>query len=550
VPDPAKAAAFAPVTNPALTLGLAGVHDWSVQQPFLDLMKTARPWIGHLPGQWGGWDHARLNGAGALGANGWPTLIPPDLTGISTLILTDLPAGAGGVAGGYVLTYDGGGPLRVEGRVSAVDAKSGRITFDFTPGDGGVLLTITATDPADPIRNISVVRKDRADLLATGAIFNPDWLARIRGVQGVRFMDWMATNNATLIRADDRPRPADYTWARVGVPAEVMVALANELDADPWFTLPHQAEDALVRTYARIVHDGLKPGLVASVEYSNEVWNWQFQQAAWADAQGRARWNRDDTWVQFYALRAAEVVSIWADVFGTDAPDRLIRVIATQTGWLGLEELILAPPLADADRNSRPVSEQFDAYAVAFYLGGHLGQEARAPQVRGWLATSQAGAEAAAADLGLTGTAATDHVAAHRFDAASALAIADLRGGTSEDADTLTRFAATVLPYHRAVAARYGLDLVMYEGGTHVVGIGPSVEDAALTDFFTHLNYTPEMARLYTDMMAAWAAVTDAPFNAFVDVFAPGRYGSWGALRHLTDDNPRWQALASGCAAC
>lgn len=36
---------FAPITNPNLALNLAPVNDWSVAQPFLDVMKTARPWI-------------------------------------------------------------------------------------------------------------------------------------------------------------------------------------------------------------------------------------------------------------------------------------------------------------------------------------------------------------------------------------------------------------------------------------------------------------------------------------------------------------------------
>ena len=64
------------------------------------------------------------------------------------------------------------------------------------------------------------------------------------------------------------------------------MALANDLQADPWFTLPHLADDDLVRTYAEIVRDGLDPGLRAHVEFSNEIWNWQFAQAHWAEAQG------------------------------------------------------------------------------------------------------------------------------------------------------------------------------------------------------------------------------------------------------------------------
>ena len=57
-------------------------------------MKTARPWTGHLPGQWGGWDHDVLAAGGFLDADGWPTAVPAALTAVETLILTDQPAAA------------------------------------------------------------------------------------------------------------------------------------------------------------------------------------------------------------------------------------------------------------------------------------------------------------------------------------------------------------------------------------------------------------------------------------------------------------------------
>ncbi|HEX9858982.1 MAG TPA: hypothetical protein VGA75_11560, partial [Paracoccaceae bacterium] len=104
------------VTNPSLGLGLAGVNDWSVQQPFLDVMKTARPWTGHLPSQWGGRDHAALAAGSWLDADGWPKALPPDVTGLSTLFLTALPPEAAGLAGRYVLHFAGKGALRLEGR--------------------------------------------------------------------------------------------------------------------------------------------------------------------------------------------------------------------------------------------------------------------------------------------------------------------------------------------------------------------------------------------------------------------------------------------------
>ncbi|MGL5008888.1 MAG: hypothetical protein ACRC6I_03340, partial [Paracoccaceae bacterium] len=249
-----------PITNPNLSLGLAGINDWSVQQPFLDVMKTARNWTGHLPGQWGGFEHDRLLAEGYLDAQGWPKAIPAEVTGLSTLILTHLPEGAGGVAGRYVLTYEGKGALLVEGPAQNVVAEGARVTFDYAPGEGSVVLTLTATDAADPLRNIVVVREDRAGLLGAGEMFNPDWIARLQGVRGLRFMDWMATNNATLSGLDDRPEPDDFTYANNGAPIEVMVALANALDADAWFTIPHLADDALVRFYADYARDHLEPG--------------------------------------------------------------------------------------------------------------------------------------------------------------------------------------------------------------------------------------------------------------------------------------------------
>ena len=68
--EPAQLPGFAPITNPNLAFGLAGVNEWSVQQPFLDVMKTARAWVGHMPGLWGGWDHEDLAAMGVLDDNG------------------------------------------------------------------------------------------------------------------------------------------------------------------------------------------------------------------------------------------------------------------------------------------------------------------------------------------------------------------------------------------------------------------------------------------------------------------------------------------------
>lgn len=200
-----------------------------------------------------------------------------------------------------------------------------------------------------------------------------------------------------------------------------------------------------------------------------------------------------------------------------------------------------------------PPWQSFDAYAVTGYFSALLGGDEKRGAVMDWLARSRAEASGAAASLGLTGEAATAHVAAHAFDGAIALAASELADGsvTGDAADTLADLTGRVWQHHRAVAQARGLTLVMYEGGSHVVGYGMAVEDTDLTDFFTRLSYAPQMGDLYRTLLAGWEGVSDAPFLAFVDVATPGKWGRWGALRHLGDDNPRWRALATFCAdAC
>lgn len=250
--------------------------------------------------------------------------------------------------------------------------------------------------------------------------------------------------------------------------------------------------------------------------------------------------------MQFYGGRAAEVSQIWTAVFGAASASRLVRVVSSQTGWLGLEEQILQAPLWVAEAPDREApARYFDAYAVTGYFGGILGLKDRAPILRAWIADSQQHARDAAAARGLRGAAAEQFIAEHQYDVATVQAATELTDGlvTGDPTDTLVDLLQRVLPYHRAVADQQGLDLIMYEGGSHVVGIGPIADDAVLTGFFTHFNYTPEMGALYTRLLNGWSDLGGSLFAAYADVAVPGKWGSWGALRSLSDQNPRWSAL-------
>lgn len=534
-----------------MAMHLSSVNDWATQQPFIDVMKTARSWIGHMPGQWGGTGHADLAAAGYLDDNGWPVEIPPELGSIGTVVLTSMPEEARALAGRYVLRFEGDGIVEVSGRATNVRYAPGEVRFDYEPGDGLVDIRIQRTDrekTGDYLRNITIVKEDNLALYEAGAVFNPDFLRRLEGFKALRFMDWMETNGSDQSGWADRPHRDDYTYTLRGVPVEVMLDLANLLGADAWFNMPHLADDDYIRRFATLVHDGLWPDLRAYMEFSNEVWNWQFEQARWAGRMAQERWNQDNGWVQYYALRASEAAAIWSEVYGADAKDRLVNVIATQTGWLGLEKDILDPPLLRQEQPDRPpVSSFFDAYAITGYFGHALGKEDRAPMVHEWIDDSRTMAEQAAEAEGLTGAARDSYVAAHQYDVATALAGAELRDGLSSgnEEGTLNHLLTTLIPHHVEVARTHDLDLVVYEGGTHLVGLGPVVDDDALTDFFTHVNYSAEMGALYSELLAGWQAAGGRLFTVFADISPPSKWGSWGTLRHLSDDNPRWDAVAA-----
>jgi hypothetical protein len=505
-----------PAVNPALGMGLAGIADWETQQPFIDLMKTARPWVAHTPDEWGAWSFEELVAGGYLGDGGWLRELPSGSDRAETFILSEMPREARGLIGRYRVTWEGSGDVDIWGRVERVDDRPRGVTFDYTPGPGGVVVTLRDIDPADPIRDIRIVKEDLLPLYEAGEVFNPDWLKLVEGFRLLRFMDWMKTNHSTQTDWAGRPQASDFSYNWRGVPVEVLVGLANRVGADPWFNVPHMADDGYVRSFAEMVRDSLRPGLVAHVEWSNEVWNFQFGQSQWAIEQAKARWGTEDdgAWMQIGGLRAAEVMGIWTEVFGVEAEARLVRIVGTQAGWLGLEQALLEAPLGQAE-GLRPPHEAFDAYAIAGYIGYELGNAEDEGRLRRLM-----GREDGVAD-------AVDWVA----------------GGSLE------YLVDEVIPYHAEVAARYGLRLVAYEGGTHAVAHPPLNEDDAVTDFLIEVNHSPEMADLYAQVLEGWQEAGGTLFTFFVDVQGPSRWGSWGTLRHPWDMTPRWATVQAYNAA-
>lgn len=510
-------------TEPALGYGLDGIADWSTQIPFVNLMKSSRRWVGHLPNQWGGWGEEELLAGGYLDAHGWPVRIPDELTKIETYMLTDFPEDATQHAGIYRLTYEGQGKIALTGRPRALRYGEKEIWFRFSPGDGTLGVAIHESDPngtGDYIRNIAVVREDQIPLFEAGVVFNPEWLRHVKETRALRFMDWMFTNGSEVETWDQRPVTGDYSYVRRGVPMEQMVDLVNQIGADPWFNMPHKADDAYIRAFAQYVHDNLRPGLKAHVEYSNEVWNFLFQQAHFAVAEANALWGdraEGDGWMQFYGHRSAQMATIWSDIFAEDM-SRLVRVFGVHTGWAGLEEGALNAPLSVQQGGPRP-ADLFDAYAVTGYFGLEFSAEGFEETILKWIAEGETSGQGYQLPI--------ERLAARVKD---------------KGLITLTQ---EYWPYHAKVAAGQDMQLMMYEGGTHIIGREAWVHDDTLTAFLNAFNYSPEMADIYQDLLAAWDEAGGTFFNAFVDVAKPSKWGSWGALRHLGDSNPRADVLTA-----
>ena len=240
--------------------------------------------------------------------------------------------------------------------------------------------------------------------------------------------------------------------------------------------------------------------------------------------------------MQYYGLRAAQVADIWTAEFGAEAPDRLVRVVATHTGWMGLEESILRAPLALLTLGRLP-QDSFDAYAVTGYFGHEWGGEDMAPRLAALLDSAEAAAAAEGEAQGLRRVALRDYVETRRFDAALAEATRVIAEGSVRE------LVEEIFPYHARVADQAGLDLIMYEGGNHLAARDSVLDNVRATDFFAYHAYTPEMSSLYRTVLEGWVAAGGTLFNAFVDVAPTSKWGNWGALRHLSDANPRYDIL-------
>lgn len=506
--DPASAG---PALRSALGTNLDGIAEYSPQLPFVDVMKSSGAWIS---GQGSTWDNQQ---ALILDANGWVRSLAPGQVA-RKLMLREIedryPAGE------YLVRYKGEGTLKFDFAAKTVSQKPGEMRLQVTPNASGVYLTIEATNPADHLRDIAVLMpggicKGDPFTLAPSAkacagkpflsfaehhaevVFNPVFLSRLHNYSVLRFMDWMRTNNSAAKDWAARTPLSYSTWAAPGgAPLEAMIALANVVQAHAWFTLPHPAEDAYARRFAEIVKARLDERLHVYVEHSNEVWNRQFGQHAYAASQGKAQRPALDA-MQYHALRTRAIGRIFKEVLGEA---RVTTVLGAQAA------------------NVRTATRGLDHLKAAFR--GELGIDAVA--IAPYFGSSVTSAQAAAYEkMGLD-----------ELFAAAATSVAQAGKWVAE--------------YRDKVARGYGVRLIAYEGGQHMVGMHGAENSAALNKLFDAFNRDRRVRQVYLDYLGAWKRNGGELFMHFNDVSRYKKWGRWGALEYVAQPReaaPKFDAL-------
>ncbi len=476
-----------PSTRPRLGMNLSGPADWNTELPLVDIFRFSRPWISQRQGApWGKGPELDID------QHGWVQRLEPNCWAETLLCTIE---GGHYPAGRYTVFHEGRGRLDFGGAARIVNSRPGRIEIDVNPERGAIFLRIRETDPNDYVRRIRVIMPGFEKTFRDDP-FHPLFLQRWKGIACFRFMDWMHTNGSQIQSWNDRPTTQDATFTVKGMPLEWMIDLCNRQQADAWFCMPHQADDDYIRHFAEMVRDRLDPKRKVYLEYSNEVWNSIFAQNKYAQRRGRelGLGPAERPWEGgglFYARRSAEIFRIWKEVFG--GTDRLVRVLAWQAGntwWM--ENIILKDP---------QVRKETDALAIAPYLGMNIrpnGDQPTAAKVASW-----------SVDQVL------DHVENHSLPNA----IQAIRDS-------------------KRVADQYGLLLLAYEGGQHLVGVAGGENNEQMTQRFHQANAHPRMGKIYSQYLSAWTEAGGDLFCHFSSINRWGKWGSWGVLQYQ-DDNPR-----------
>ncbi|CAA6820348.1 MAG: Unknown protein [uncultured Thiotrichaceae bacterium] len=469
--------------------------------------------------------------------------------------------------GKYTVLYEGSGIIQYDGIGTKVIAESspGRDILEVTPdllknrAAAGLRVFIKSVVEDNHIRNLRIImpggicagnpfiRVDNADECPAGdyrnfvetyeqdtnaIVFNPEFMRFLKDFKTIRMMNFMKASprNPCFEFQDEeyfecilqeftwsqRAKMDDAMWggsfrtdlaerAGRGVPLEVTVALANQLQRDPWFNIPHNATDDYVEKYATYVRNNLDSKLKAHIEYSNEPWNGPFWANPYTIEMGKRNGvtGSNDYWtgLLYYTERSVEIFDIWQEVWG--GTDRLFRIINTQHNGGSF-----------ASRNMlkhKGAYQSIDAIASGPYFFGCWDR-----------AGTQCKDEALVPKL-LKDVTSVDDI----FE-------------ILDDPNNPYGLEKTIehIKLQAEAAKDYDVDLYAYEGGQHLTVVwGDGNLDTArklkLLDLFRAANRDSRMAGRYIQLLDGWKANGGKLFALYTLPQTYHNFGSFGIKEHM-----------------
>ncbi|MDW8026590.1 MAG: hypothetical protein RMK18_12115 [Armatimonadota bacterium] len=479
-----------PKPKPQLGMNLAGIADWNTELPFVDVFRMSRPWISQRKGA--GWGQGpKLE----LDEHGWVKRLEPECWAETLMCTID---GGHYPSGEYTVVYDGEGEIDFWNAAKVVRREKGKIVINVDSSKGAIFLRLLRTNPQNYVRNIQVIMPNFKFTSREVPCWHPKFIERWQGVACLRFMDWMRTNGSQIARWDDRPKIEDATFSAKGVALEWMIDLCNRLNADAWFCMPHMADDDYIYKFAKTVKEKLAPTLKVYVEYSNEVWNSIFAQHRYAAEQGQKSMFGEKPWEaawRYTAYRSIQIFRIWEEVFGETK--RLIRVLPSQAANPYVSEQILS---------FREAHKHADALAIAPYISFNVSPKGNPPadEVAQWSVEKL-------------------------LDYVEEVALPKCISWMEEQ---------------KKVADKYGLLLIAYEGGQHLVGVHGAENNEKLTRLFMEANANQRMGEIYRRYLHAWVKVGGDLFCHFSSVGRWSKWGCWGLLQFYDDrPTPKFKAV-------
>lgn len=356
-----------PSRKEPLGANLDGITDWSRNFPFIDLIKQSREF--GTPSE--PWSAGKIK----LDSKGWP------MEDFGVVVMA-AQTGVKNLGGTYKLSFKCKGTPTVKAVASTasistpkLEGSSWKANVQWATDQEQLMLSFTNTNGG--ATDISLIRPGERI-----GPFSKQFVEHHRPFTTIRFMDWGATNGNKIEKWSQRLTPDSPSYARPqGVPYEVMIDLVNETKADAWICVPAHVDDEYITNLADLCKKRLDPSLKLYVEYSNEVWNWGFEQAQFNLQQAKLEGPKDPkmswdgkngewTWpARRIAKQIAKISTIFKQVYGNRFASTVRPVLAAQIVW---PENWLQEGINYLDHNHGAAKNVIYAFAVAPYFNLEL----------------------------------------------------------------------------------------------------------------------------------------------------------------------------------